>query len=476
MQRDSVFSPTTLGCGRHLPNRLVKVALYEHLADFHGGPPNKHHLALYEAWSKGTQGYGMVLTGNVQVSREHLTLGRDMVIPSHISDVTIEPFKRLSNVIHSNGTSLAIMQLSHTGRQSSNIITGTLSRPLAPSAIRLGNEISGSLAKLFYWLLFRTPKAMVPGDIDHVVDRFVLGAQVALQSGFDGIQLHAAHGYLLAQFLNPKTNRRTDEFAAQEGNELNLLRVLVSRIRAVVPATFVIGIKLNAGDYSASVDDPSISPKEQRALNHITTIAGWGGVDFIEISGGDYESPDFMSTRPKSSRQAFFSHVSQKAVQTLESMPRKVDSPPLPLILLTGGLRTPAALHSALKSNHAHLLGIGRSAILCPDIPSRLASSSSTDTTPFAPEPVIAPPPGLPAIPLVGAGATMSWYGMQMRYIAEWVGGTPKPGVAYPDYSLTGPSAVLWTWIWLSEPYTYTGLFRLLLWPCLAAAAILYAF
>ncbi|KAF6764839.1 hypothetical protein DFP72DRAFT_998505 [Ephemerocybe angulata] len=469
MQHDSAFSPTALPCGRYLPNRLVKVALYEHLADFHGGPPNKHHLALYEAWSKGTQGYGMVLTGNVQVSREHLTLGRDMVIPSHISDVTIEPFKRLSNVIHSNGTSLAIMQLSHTGRQSSNIITGTLSRPLAPSAIRLGNETSGALAKFFYWLLFRTPKAMVPGDIYHVVDRFVLGAQVSLQSGFDGIQLHAAHG---CRFNLISTNRRTDEFAAQEGNELNMLRILVSRIRAVVPATFVIGIKLNAGDYSASVDDPSISPKEQRALNHITTIAGWGGVDFIEISGGDYESPDFMSTRPKSSRQAFFSHVSQKAVQTLESMPRKVDSPPLPLILLTGGLRTPAALHSALKSNHAHLLGIGRSAILCPDIPSRLASSSSNDTTPFAPEPDIAPPPGLPAIPLVGAGANMSWYGMHMRGLEE----RPNLAVAYPDYSLTGPSAVLWTWIWLSEPYTYAGLFRLLLWPCLAAAAILYAF
>lgn len=166
------------------------------MANLRGGPPNDHHIALYEAWSQTTPSWGMVFSGNVQVSDEHLTLGRDITIPHHISDESLEQYKKLANAMHGNGNSLAIMQISHTGRQSTNLLTGRLKRPLAPSALAVGSDIPWSEfgKRLMYWILFRTPTPMSTEDIGNVVSRFVMAAKVAHQSGFDGIQLHAAHG------------------------------------------------------------------------------------------------------------------------------------------------------------------------------------------------------------------------------------------------------------------------------------------
>lgn len=138
----------------------------------------------------------MVFTGNVQVSPTHLTLGRDMVIPTHISEATLEPYLKLCAAIHSNGKSLAIMQLSHTGRQSMNLISGSPNPPLAPSSVRVGSDHKDAsfFARLVYRLAFHEPKAMTTDDLSRVIEEFVRGAQVAHQSGFDGVQLHAAHG------------------------------------------------------------------------------------------------------------------------------------------------------------------------------------------------------------------------------------------------------------------------------------------
>ncbi|KAJ2922232.1 hypothetical protein H1R20_g14867, partial [Candolleomyces eurysporus] len=338
------------------------------------------------------------------------------------------------------------MQLSHPGRQFSNVIGARLSpSPLAPSSVRVGSEIpwSNFASKLFYTLLFQKPTEMTVEDIERAINRFVFGAELAHKSGFDGIQIHAAHGYLLAQFLSPKTNQRTDDFSVHNGNDLRLLHTIVTRVRQVVPKDFVVGIKINAADYSSSGDDDFLTPKEERALNHIQTIAQWGGVDFIEVSGGDYEAPDFVSARQVSKRQAFFSHISRKAVETLEAIPRQPDSPGLPVIMLTGGLKTPALLHSALSSNQAQLLGIGRSSVLCPNIPAALKSlGDDPDTwpsTPFAPEPDAPLPKWFPKIPLVGAGANVAWYEVQMRYLAEKFQGFKQSGGSdeYPDYALT---------------------------------------
>jgi 2,4-dienoyl-CoA reductase-like NADH-dependent reductase (Old Yellow Enzyme family) len=176
--------------------------MYEHMANFSGGPPNEFHYGLYSEWAK--HGWGMVLTGNVQLSPQHLTLGRDIVVPPTLNAEDLKPFEKLAEVIHGavDGTrSLAIMQLSHAGRQSANFIGGRppFVPPLAPSPVRVGaghteNRGRGTISDLMFHVLFQVPTEMTTQDILYVQSSFVRGALLAYKSGFDGVQLHAAHG------------------------------------------------------------------------------------------------------------------------------------------------------------------------------------------------------------------------------------------------------------------------------------------
>ncbi|KAF8637868.1 hypothetical protein AX17_002494 [Amanita inopinata Kibby_2008] len=485
---ETVLSPVTLPCGRTLANRLVKVALYEHLTLLLGGPPNQHHINLYERW--GRSGWGMILTGNVQVAKTHLSLGRDVIVPEDLTEESIEPFKRFASAIHglaqNPGTAedthdasqprqkpLAMMQLSHAGRQSCNFIGGRRvgQSPLAPSSVRVTSKNKGALSSLTHRVLFQTPKEMTLEDIDDVVERFVRGATLAHKSGFDGVQLHAAHGYLLAQFISPKTNHRQDTFSSDADNALRLLQRIVDEIREAVPKDFVLGVKINSADYVDSNTPEDDASSEERVTQHVLSIARWGKVDFIEISGGDYESPDFMAAGGKSRRQAFFAHFSQHIVKSLDSSPS--DSA-RPLITLTGGLRTPSLLCDVVSSGHADLLGIGRGSILRPDLPlylrQVLETSKSIDDaevwdSPFEREPDLEYPAflrrrslswlwrRLPRIPLIGAGVQMAWYGVQMRRL-----GASQAEALKLDYNLGSFRAVTKLWFWVSkEPVASHG-------------------
>ena len=182
--------------------------MYEHLASFGGGPPNSYHLNLYSQWAKND--WGMIITGNVMIFDDHLTLGRDLILPPSltIDSENALAFKRLADAIHGinsdNGEhqrgnineTLAIMQLNHGGRQSANFVGGRspFQKPLAPSPIQLTPGDSSLLSRVLNGALFQIPKTMSQSDINEVIDRFVEGAIFAYKCGFDGVQLHAAHG------------------------------------------------------------------------------------------------------------------------------------------------------------------------------------------------------------------------------------------------------------------------------------------
>ncbi|KAK2461269.1 hypothetical protein APHAL10511_006796 [Amanita phalloides] len=472
----NALSPVTLPCShRTVANKLVKVALYEHLSPMFGGPPNKLHLGLYKTW--GRSNWGMILTGNVQVSGRHLTLGRDMVVPEELTEDTIRPFKMLASAMHGNleqesepelrsvqnlnsgakQKPLALMQLSHGGRQSCNFIGGRRFNepPLAPSAICVTSNKKGLLSDLLYGTLFQTPKEMSLEDIDDVVQRFVRGAMLAWKAGFDGVQLHVAHGYLLCEFLSPRTNQRDDQYSADKDNALRLIRRIVDEIKRTLPNDFVIGIKVNSADYvnSQATEDDVLS--EMRITEHILSIAKWGTIDFIEISGGDYETPDFMA---KSRRQAFFSQFSHHIVEVLDSLV------PRPLVVLTGGLRTPSLLCNVLSARHADLLGIGRGSLLRPDLPlylQELMDTSKAIDDPTIWEATFEREPELgtkgisgwiwdkfPRVPLIGAGVQMTWYGVMMRRLGEANALLPAARVLTPDYKLGAFMSVMKMWFW----------------------------
>ena len=175
---------------------------------------------------------------------------------------------------------------------------------------------------------------------------------------------------------------------------------------------------------------------------------------------------DFLkseTTHSKSPRQAYFAHFSHHALQALESLPKTSTSPPTPLILLTGGLRTPAVLRTVLNSGHAHLLGIGRGSVLCPSLPSILREKKEKDHSlwddiPFRREPDLSLPRILnywplnwlwslvPKIKLIGAGVGMAWYVVAIRRIchASRSGSDMKL-----NYKMGGLGAVFWMWFWI---------------------------
>ncbi|RBQ84768.1 hypothetical protein VDGD_04810 [Verticillium dahliae] len=229
-----ISKPLTLKCGLTLPNRLVKAAMTEQLADTKSHLPTPSFLRPYKAWAAG--GWGLVLTGNVQVDEVHLGQPRDTAVSSAVEASTVlASFKEWAAVCNAHGTP-TIVQINHPGRQSPPGAgdRSFFAKTLAPSAVplRLGDDpISRALSAI----AFGTPKAMSVDEIKDVIRRFAETARITAEAGFQGVQVHGAHGYLVAQFLSAKTNTRTDAYGGSPAKRARFAVEIVEAIRAVVP-------------------------------------------------------------------------------------------------------------------------------------------------------------------------------------------------------------------------------------------------
>ncbi|GAA5907114.1 hypothetical protein JCM5296_003460 [Sporobolomyces johnsonii] len=436
-QISALAAPLQLPCGLELQNRLVKAAMEEMLGTGNG-LPSELDCELYRTWAEG--GYGMILSGNVQISPEHLGTPLDLVVPSSSASSRPAALAAFSSWASSLTPSpsfaptkgkrpVSIMQLNHAGRQSVRFFCGRspFKPALAPSAVPMTSG-SGPLGRLIGRLVWGMPKEMSEGDIDDVVASFVRGAKLAKESGWDGVQLHASHGYLLAQFMSPKVNRRTDLYGGTARKRLNLLFRIVDAIRAEFPqeSGFCLGIKLNSSDYVKG------GLTEQDALDNVKWIAEHGGVDFIEISGGSYENPEFLNASPTTKpstalREAFFDAFSQRAHFLLSTLPPSTLPSPPPLILLTGGFRTrlgmSRAVHTSSKSPTADLIGLGRPAAADPHLPRKLLNPDLPGALAKAPEydslsGVRALKWLLGSIAIFGPGLDVLYHTLLMRQIA----------------------------------------------------------
>ena len=189
--------PLALPCGAVLPNRLAKAAMTERLADTCNRPTARHER-LYRLWSEGCP--GMLLTGNVQIDRKHLEAAGNVAIDGSEDAAALEALKRFATAGRVGGSHIW-MQISHAGRQTPKLINPT---PKAPSAIAIA--LPGGQ--------FGTPVPLTGEEIEVLIGRFAHAAKIARATGFDGVQIHAAHGYLLSEFLSPKANSRQDNGAA----------------------------------------------------------------------------------------------------------------------------------------------------------------------------------------------------------------------------------------------------------------------
>ncbi|CAG9989484.1 unnamed protein product [Clonostachys byssicola] len=350
--------PLTLKCGLTIPNRLVKSALTEKFATKDSLPASKQCLSAYEEWADG--GWGMVITGNVQVTPKYLGAKGDIAFdPARKNeDKVLQAWKQWAAACSKNGTK-AIVQINHPGRQSpaGAGCRGPFTKNIAPSPVPLDFG-DGLLPKIIGSVMFGTPREMAVAEIEDIVRHFASTARLAADAGFAGVQIHGAHGYLLTQFLSPKTNRRLDDYGGSAVKRAKIVVDIIHAVRAVVPSGFCVGIKLNSADFQSVYDMKDFNEQ----LGAITAA----GVDFVEVSGGTYENPEMMansavaekSTRTKA-REAFFLEFAKII---------RADFPHVPL-LVTGGFRTREGMEAAVSENDCDMIGLGRPSVLQPSMP-----------------------------------------------------------------------------------------------------------
>lgn len=333
----SLFSPLSLPNGTILPNRIAKAAMEENMADADHAPSDAL-IRLYEAWGRG--GAGLIVTGNVMVDARAMTGPAGVVL----EDAThLERFRQWARAGRAGGAQVW-MQINHPGRQ----MPASLGQPtLAPSAVGLD---LGRQSKLFV-----TPRAMTAAEIDEVRRRFVATAALAARAGFTGVEIHAAHGYLLSQFLSPLANRRTDDWGGPLERRARLLLEIVRDVRSAVPHGFAVSVKLNSADFQRGGFSPEEAGEVVRMLSPL-------GVDLVELSGGSYEAPAMMGAardaRPLA-REAYFLEFARD-IAAIATMP----------LMVTGGIRRREIAEAVIDSGVA-VAGIATALAIVPDLPKR---------------------------------------------------------------------------------------------------------
>ncbi|KAJ5486447.1 hypothetical protein N7530_000747 [Penicillium desertorum] len=386
--------------------------------------PTDPLVDAYEQWSDG--GWGSILTGNVQVDVNHMGSPFDPALHSEYKDsetnsALVAQWKKYADACQKHGTP-AIAQICHPGRQSFRVAgrRGMFAQTLAPSAvpIKVGDSY---LEKLIGYLAWTEPKEMTTQDVERVIRQFVDTARLMADAGFSGIELHGAHGYLLDQFLNGKTNLRTDAYGGTPEKRTRFVLEIITQTRKVVPTTFAIGIKLNSADHSSTTFEET--------MTQIALLAE-AGLDFMEISGGSYEDPKMvgygkanLATEPKSSRtaarEAFFLEFSKEVRQRHPEL----------VLMLTGGFRSRAGAEAAIRDNACDLVGIGRPAAIDAKFPRLLLDEGVGDDEAqllLNKAPVPWYTRFLP-LHLIGAGAESTYYAAQIQRLGKGIATLAPP-------------------------------------------------
>ena len=384
--------PLRLPCGAILSNRLAKAPLTEGLADA-ANRANSKHVTLYRRWSEG--GAGLLISGNVQVDRRYLERAGNVVMDG---DDGIDQVRAYASAGTTAGNHFW-MQINHPGRQAAVAREGTL---LAPSAIRL--EMTG--------LDTIVPRAMTEAEILDVIRRFGQVATAARDCGFTGVQVHAAHGYLLSQFLSGRTNIRTDAWGGALENRARLLLETVRAVRRAVGHDFPVSVKLNSADFQ----------KGGFTSEDCVQVVRWLGeekIDLLEVSGGTYEQYSMLGaggedeTAPPlrastAAREGYFLDYVGR-IRGVSTIP----------IMITGGMRSRAGMEYALSQGGADVIGLGRPMCVDTDICRRLLTGEADAARRYETEKVFDPaalgPDATPELArVVETWSSVGWFYVQL--------------------------------------------------------------
>jgi len=328
-----LFEPGTIA-GLELKNRLVRSATAEKMCD-QDGRPEQAMIDLYADLARG--GVGLIVTGHAFVhesGKAHSTMTgvhRDDLIPS---------LQALSEVVHREGggkRSGVVMQINHAGRQTSGETIGRT--PVAPSPVP---QVKGG----------PRPQELTEAEVVELIAAFGRAAGRAKEAGFDGVQLHGAHGYLISQFCSPASNWRRDRWGGSSARRLRFLEEVAAAVRDEVGSDYPLLIKLGIQDFirdGLTLDD---------GVEIVRHLADWG-IDAVEIScgiGGTSSRKDIL--RPED--EAYFLPQARRAREATD----------LPLILV-GGMRSLEVIESILEEGTADFISMSRPLIREPDLPNQ---------------------------------------------------------------------------------------------------------
>jgi len=387
-----LFTPLTLPNQVVISNRLCKAAMEENLSD-QGQLPGQRLYTLYRAWSDG--GAGLLLTGNVMISPDALT-GPGGVVLENADH--LDSFRKWAAAGTSNGNQFW-MQINHPGRQ---VYEAMGEQALSPSGIAL--NIPG------FSKMFAQPRTMSETDIANIIERFANTAALAEQAGFTGVQIHAAHGYLLSQFLSPLVNQRDDQWGGSVENRARIVFEVVKAVRERVSSKFCVSIKINSADFQKGGFGSDDAKWVVTQLNDYQ-------LDLIELSGGSYESPAMSGSAAEASsgnnttqREAYFVDFARDIAQVATTP-----------IMVTGGITKRSVAEDALNERAGisiDMLGIARALAYEPSLPTKWQHEQSLEV----------------ALPIVdwknktlGALASMAITKAQLTRMAK--GKLPKPNM-----------------------------------------------
>lgn len=385
--------PLTIAGKLRVANRIVKAATAEGLAAL-GNHPGEPLIELYRRWASG--GAGLIITGNAHVDRRFRERSTSLVLDEDSDRLA---FRRLSSAAHGENTPI-LVQLNHPGRQCPAMLAPV---PLAPSASR----------PLFRFSGYGPARAMRETEIEDVILAFTRSARIAADCGFDGIQVHAAHGYLLSAFLSPLQNRREDRYGGSLANRARLLVEIVASIRRAVPAGFLVAVKLNVTDFERGGFDVDEAVE-------VACMVERAGADCLETSGGTYRrlvteappSDQEEDRRGEETRDPFLEFTSRLSA--------RLDIP----VVMTGGMRSQRSIERALSSAGVAMIGLARPFCVDPDIANSMLRDrfDSLDRLPgpaFAGPAMLGPQSPFRRVRRYNAFAELAWYSEQLEPIAR---------------------------------------------------------
>ncbi|KAK0630481.1 hypothetical protein B0T17DRAFT_488750 [Bombardia bombarda] len=338
--------------GRTAKNRFMKASTTEKMASWHPtdqsrqGIPGPELATLYRAWSAGD--FGVILTGNMLIDRTNIESPGNTIVPITADPSPTSPLftglQALAAAGKSHG-SLILGQLNHPGRQA---VASIQPDPVSASDVQLHFDFLGET--------FAKPHPASLDEIRDITAAFVHAAVVLDKAGFDGVQLHGAHGYLLAQFLAETTNLRTDAYGGSLENRARLITDIADGIRAQTRPDFILAIKVNSVEFQAG----GLTTEDAAQL---CVLLERHTFDFVELSGGTYEELGFYHRKESTKkREAFFLEFAEMIAPRLTKTKTYV----------TGGLKSAGAMVDALKSVDG--VGLARVANSEPNLPRDILS------------------------------------------------------------------------------------------------------